>query len=89
MPAHVRIFMQYILMPFVAPMLGLAHSLEAGAGRIVAGLTDPSLKSGVFYASAEKKLTGPVVDQSEVFPDLANTAFQQHADEAIHKFCNV
>jgi len=86
MPAPVRIFMQYILMPVVAPLLGLAHSLETGAGRIVAGLTDPSFKSGVFYASAEKKLTGPVVDQSEFFPDLANPTFQQHADEAIHKF---
>ncbi len=86
MPTPVRIFMQYILMPFVAPMLGLAHSLEIGAGRIVAGLTNPSFKSGVFYASAEKKLTGPLVDQSEIFPDLANPAFQQHADEAVHNF---
>ena len=57
---------------------GLAHSLETGAGRIVSGLTDPSLKSGVFYASAEKKLIGPVVDQSEIFPDLANPTFQEH-----------
>jgi len=86
MSAPVRIFMQYILMPIVAPLLGLAHSLQTGAGRIVAGLTDPSLKSGVFYASAEKKLTGPVVDQSEIFPDLANPIFQEHADEAIHNF---
>ncbi len=86
MPTHVRILMQYILMPIVAPMLGLAHSLQTGAGRVVAGVTDPSLKSGVFYASAEKKLTGPVIDQSEIFPDLANPAFQQHADAAIHQF---
>ncbi len=62
----------YILMPIIAPMFGLAHSLGTGAGRIVAGLTDPSFKSGVFYASAEKKLTGPVVDQSEIFADLAS-----------------
>ena len=86
MPAPVRIFMQYILMPIIAPLLGLAHSLEIGAGRIVSALTDPSLISGVFYASAEKKLTGPVVDQSEIFPDLANPSFQEHADEAIHKY---
>ena len=86
MPVPVRIFMQYILMPIVAPMLGIAHSLETGAGRIVAGLTDPSFKSGVFYASGEKKLTGPVMDQSEIFADLANPTFQQHADKAIHKF---
>ena len=86
MPAPVRMFMQYILMPIVAPMLGLAHSLEIGAGRIVTGLTDRSLKSGVFYASAEKKLTGPIMDQSLIFPDLANEAFQHNADEAIHRF---
>ena len=86
MPTPVRIFMQHIMMPFIAPMLGLAHSLETGAGRIVAALTDPALKSGVFYASAEKKLTGPVMDQSQIFPDLANPIFQQHADEAIHQF---
>ena len=86
MPAPVRIFMQYILMPIVALMLGLAHSLETGTRRIVAGLIDPLLKSGVFYASAEKKLTGSVIDQSEVFPDLANPIVQRHADEAIHQF---
>lgn len=86
MPAPVRIFMQYLLMPIIAPILGLAHSLETGAGRIVAALTDPSLQSGIFYASVEKKLTGPVMDQSQIFPDLGNAVFQQHADEAIHKF---
>ncbi len=86
MPTPVRILMQRIMMPIVAPLLGLAHSLETGAGRIVAGLTEPSLQSGVFYASAEKKLTGPVTDQSHIFPDLANATFQRNADEAIHKF---
>ncbi len=86
MPTPMRIFVQYILMPIIAPMLGQAHSLETGAGRIVTGLTDPSLKSGVFYASAEKKLTGPVIDQSEIFRDLANAAFQEHANEAIQRF---
>ena len=85
-PAPVRIVLEYILKPIVAPMLGMIHSLETGAGRIVTGLTDPSLKSGVFYASAGNKLTGPVIDQSEIFPDLANPAFQAHADEAVHRF---
>ncbi len=86
MPGPVRIFMQYILPPIVAPMLGLAHSLEPARDEIVAGLTDPLLKSGVFHASAEKKLTSPVIDQSEVFPDLANSTFQHNADKAIHRF---
>ncbi len=86
MPTAARILMQRLMMPVIAPLLGLAHSLETGAGRIVAGLTEPSFQSGVFYASAEKKLTGPVMDQSEIFPDLANAAFQRNADEAMHKF---
>ena len=64
----------------------MAHSLETGAGRIVAGLTDPSFESGVFYASAEKKLTGLVMDQSQIFPDLAKPTFQQNAEKAIHNF---
>ncbi len=86
MPTPVRLVMQYILMPIVAPVFGLAHSLQTGAGRIVAGLTDPTLKSGVLYASAEKKLTGPLVDQSQIFTDLANSTFQRNADEAVHRF---
>ena len=60
MPAPVRIAMKYIVMPIVAPLFGLAHSLETGAQRIVDGLTDPSFKSGVFYGSGPKTLTGPV-----------------------------
>ena len=86
MPTPVRILMQRIMMPIVTPLLGLAHSLERGAGRIVAGLTEPSFQSGVFYASAGKKLTGPVMDQSQIFPDLAKPTYQQNADEAIHRF---
>ncbi len=33
-----------------------------------------------------RKLTGPVMNQSEIFPDLANEAIQQHADRALHRF---
>ena len=86
MPPLVRILMQRIVMPFVAPVFGLAHSLETGAARIVAGLTDPSFESGIFYASAEDKMIGPLMDQSKIFPDLANLTYQQNADEAIHTF---
>ena len=86
MPPLVRVLMQRIVMPFVAPAFGLAHSLETGAARIVAGLTDPAFESGVFYASAENKMIGPVMDQSKIFPDLANFTYQQNADKAIHTF---
>ncbi len=31
-------------------------------------------------------LTGPVTDQADIFPDLANPAYEDNADEAIHRF---
>jgi len=41
---------------------------------------------GVFYASAANTITGPLVDQADIFPALANPSFQDHANEAIHRF---
>ena len=70
----------------VMPHLGISHELDVGAKRLVDGVTDPTLSSGVFYASAADKLKGPMVDQTDIFPDLANTSFQDHANEAIHRF---
>jgi hypothetical protein len=37
-------------------------------------------------ARAAGKLSGPMVEQTNIFPDLANSSFQDHADEAIHRF---
>ena len=71
---------------YVLPALGLAHQLDVGAKRLVDGVTDPTLSSGVFYASAANKLTGPIVDQADILPDLADTSFQDHANEALHRF---
>jgi NAD(P)-dependent dehydrogenase (short-subunit alcohol dehydrogenase family) len=71
---------------YVMPALGISHKLEVGAKRLVDGVTDPTLSSGVFYASAANKLKGPLVDQADIFPDLANPSFQDHANEAIHRF---
>ena len=71
---------------YVMPYLGISHKLDVGARRLVDGVTDPTLSSGVFYASAANKLTGPFVDQADIFPDLANPSFQDHANEAIHRF---
>lgn len=70
----------------IGPLLKIAHLLEAGARRLIDGITDPILASGVFYASAADALTGPVVDQAGIFPDLVNTAYQDNADQAIHRF---
>jgi hypothetical protein len=71
---------------YVMPHLGISHKLDVGARRLVDGVTDLTLSSGVFYASAANKLTGPLVDQADIFPDLANPSFQDHANEAIHRF---
>ncbi|MDQ2800288.1 MAG: short-chain dehydrogenase, partial [Armatimonadota bacterium] len=86
MPLPARVLIKYVVMPVVAPLLGMAHPLPVGAKRIVDGLTDPSLKSGVFYGSKENTLTGPIVDQSTIFPDLNNTAYQDNAWQAVHRF---
>ena len=43
---------------------GISHSLEVGSKRLVDGVTDPTLSSGVFYASAAGKIKGPVVNQA-------------------------
>ena len=71
---------------YVMPALRISHHLDVGARRLVDGATDPNLSSGVFYASAANKLTGPLVDQAVIFPDLANPSLQDHANEAIHRF---
>ncbi len=81
LPLPMRIGAKYIM-----PTLGLSHKLDVGAKRLVDGVTDPSLSSGVFYASAANTLTGPLVNQAEFLPDLANPSFQDHANEAIHRF---
>jgi len=85
MPLPQRILVQQV-MTRIGPRLGIAHSLETGAHRLVDGIANPTLRSGVFYASAANALTGPVVNQAEIFPDLANPTFQNNADEAIHRF---
>ena len=71
---------------YVMPTLGITHKLDVGARRLVDGVTDPTLSSGVFYASPANKVSGPLVNQSGIFPDLANPSFQDHANEAIHRW---
>ncbi|MGX7681722.1 SDR family NAD(P)-dependent oxidoreductase [Jatrophihabitans sp. DSM 45814] len=71
---------------YVMPGLGLTHKLDVGARRLVDGVINPALSSGVFYASPANAVTGPLVNQADIFPDLANLSFQDHANEAIHRF---
>lgn len=70
MPTLMGVFAKLIFQPFLSPLLGLEHSLETGSRRIADGLFDPSLRSGHFYASSEKVLTGPIFDQNEIFKNF-------------------
>ena len=81
LPLAMRLAAKYVM-----PALGLAHDLDVGSKRLVDGATDPTLGSGVFYASPENTLKGPMVDQTDLLPGLANPSFQDHANEAIHRF---
>ncbi|NQU52867.1 MAG: SDR family NAD(P)-dependent oxidoreductase [Bacteroidetes bacterium] len=86
LPLGKKLMFKYIMMPIVAPLKGLVHKLEKGAKRFVDGITDDSFKSGVFYASKAKLLTGPVIDQSTIFSNLNNSSYQDNANAAIHRF---
>ena len=81
LPLPMRIAAKYVM-----PALGLSHKLDVGAKRLVDGVTDLTLSSGMFYASAVNTLKGPLVNQADFLPDLANPAFQANANEAIHRF---
>jgi len=86
MPKILRLINDHIALPYVLPLLGLAHSLETGSQRMVDGANEPRFKSGRFYASAERTLTGPLVDQSEINRDFAREDFQDKAYQAIQRF---
>jgi NAD(P)-dependent dehydrogenase (short-subunit alcohol dehydrogenase family) len=81
LPLPMRVAAKYVM-----PALGLAHSLDVGSKRIVDGVTDPTLANGAFYASADNKLNGPMVNQAEFVPGVGNPSFQDNANEAIHRF---
>ena len=85
-PLLVRLLLKAVLMPIVLPAFGLVQGVDKGARRLIDGLNDPALKSGAFYASKASALTGSVIDQSEIIPDLANPAYQDHAAEAVRRF---
>ncbi|MEM7118203.1 MAG: SDR family NAD(P)-dependent oxidoreductase [Chloroflexota bacterium] len=72
--------------PVLMPLFGLMHGVDQGAKRYIDVLNNPSYKSGIFYGSKAPVLTGPLVDQSTIFADLANETFQDNAYEAIHRF---
>lgn len=77
--------MKYVAMPSMST-LGVMHPLEVGARRYVNAVNDDAYRSGIFYASVEGKLTGELIDQATIVPDLANPRFQDNASAAIHRF---
>src|SRR5258708_28128776 len=70
----------------VMPHLGISHKLDVGAKRLVDGVTDPTLSSGAFYASAAGTMKGPMVNQTDIFPDLPDPTFHDHPNDGIHRF---
>jgi len=86
LPSFTKFMYKYVAMPVIMPLIGMAHKLEKGAKRFVDGINNLSLTSGTFYGSKLKVLTGPIIDQSTLFPDPKNERFQDNANEAIHQF---
>ncbi len=86
LPFLMRGIFKKIMIPYIMPMMGIVHSVEKGAHRYVTAITDPQLKSGVFYGSRPNALTGPVMDQSTIFPQLNDQRIQDNAEAAIHQF---
>ena len=86
LPAAMRFFYNRIYLPVLAPAFGLAHSLQTGAKRIVDGLVNDALLPGHFYGSKANTLTGPLVDQSDIFADIGNARIQGNAAEAVRRF---
>lgn len=85
MPLRERILMRHVV-PRIGPALGISHSLETGARRLVEGVIDEGYRDGVFYASRGSGVTGPVVDQADGRPEFADRTIQDNAYEAIHRF---
>lgn len=86
LPKVQRVMAQHVVMPYIAPLFGMSHSLDIGARRLVDALIEDSLATGGFYASAATMLTGPVCDQSSILSDFADIAIQDNAYHAVHRF---
>jgi NAD(P)-dependent dehydrogenase (short-subunit alcohol dehydrogenase family) len=86
LPILTKLLFKYLFAPIVMPLMGMIHSVKKGAARYVEALGNPHLASGGFYGSKEGKVTGPMVEQGSIFPDLKNTTFQDNADKALHTF---
>lgn len=86
LPPLMRFAFKYLAVPIFMPLMGMIHKVEKGAARYLDGISNQSLRSGGFYGSKAAVLTGPVIDQSNIFPDLNNTAHQDNVKAAIERF---
>ncbi|NQV51940.1 MAG: SDR family NAD(P)-dependent oxidoreductase [Flavobacteriales bacterium] len=86
LPMGMKLMFKYVMMPIMMPLMGMVHGVEVGAKRYVDGLTDPAYLSGHFYASKESTVTGPIIDQGDIFPLLYDVRVQDNAWKAIHAF---
>lgn len=84
-------FLKFVMTKIANPiqaLLGASHSVEVGAKRYVDVLMDEkseAYKNGACYASA-KGAAGPMSDQTSFTEDFQNEEFQDHANEALHRF---
>ena len=85
MPPIARLLVKHIAHR-VMSFFSLIHGLEVGAQRYLDGLRNATYENGVFYASEEHTITGPLIDQATIFEDLNSEKFQNNANEAIHSF---
>jgi NAD(P)-dependent dehydrogenase (short-subunit alcohol dehydrogenase family) len=85
-PLPLRLFNKYVFVPVLGPLLRAVHDVQHGAARLVSALSDSSLQSGGFYASRANALTGPLVEQAQFFPELADSRIQDNASQALQRF---
>jgi hypothetical protein len=64
----------------------VSHTRWKSARNGVDAVVEDRLHTGGFYASAANTLTGPLLDQSSIVADFADTATQDNAYDAIHRF---
>lgn len=86
LPPLGRFLMRHTVMSYVGRAFKISHPLAVGAGRLTDAVDTDVLRSGGFYASPGAALTGPLCDQSEVYPEFGDTELQERAYAAIHQF---
>ena len=59
---HVNFAMKYVMMPILKVIPGLSHSIADGAGRYSEAASFGDDVTGKFFASAPKKMTGPLTE---------------------------